>query len=94
MGQWGIHRLNISRDLLAGFFIVHDVVSRVCLSVMPSKNPICCSLSLFLPPSFSSQLSTLDGAREKWASLGASCAAGKHSTPSYALTFPCIRNQG
>ena len=61
---------------------------------MPSKNPICCSLSLFLPPSFSSQLSTLDRAREKWASLGASCAAGKHSTPSYALTFPCVRNQG
>ena len=61
---------------------------------MPSQNPICCSLSLFLPPSFSSQLTTLDGAREKWASLGASCAAGKHSTPSYALTFPCIRNQG
>lgn len=61
---------------------VHDVVSTICVLLIPSPYATC--LASPTPQSRSSWFSTLDSMREKWVSLAAFCTVGeaRHSLAS------------
>lgn len=61
---------------------------RICLFIMLSENPDCCSSSLFPHSTYVTQ-SLLNGVGKKWVSLTASCLSG-----GAKCTLTCRRNQG
>lgn len=61
-------------------------VSRICVLLMPSKNPGCCSASPSPLSKHAAHFSILDGIRKRWASLAAFHTA-EESCLSFTLTF-------
>lgn len=69
---------------------VHNAANQVCLSLVPFKSPICCSTSLFLPPSHAAHNAALWTGQERNGAFGSiehSWGMGEaHSTLSLSPT--------
>ena len=67
--SWGDPQVRHPQQLVGGLRDgISGSVSRICVLLMPSKNPGCCSASPSLLSKHAAHFSILDGVRKKWAS--------------------------